>query len=552
MRHDARSRDCYLERALLNGIRQAIESLPGQPNICTLTTDEARRRAEEFGTPTAFGNYNYVSTVKNLSTALTVYLGSDKVETGVFTQKKRDIRKGAPQTVALVNSYLKDAPLVRIDCTMGEGGGFTPSCGLYVSTYRKESIRLAHLVGETLFPASGDVESHDLTVVVVPEWQEKERQILVFPEIGVTYILGTDYYGEVKNAFLRMAMWRAKQEGMLGLHAGTKVLRARSASGEIRKVGMIMFGIAATGKTTHSCHDHGLDQPGEGVEIVQDDVAFWRPDGSALGSERAFYIKTDGLSSTDQPLLHRAATAENAILENVMVDYEGNVYFDDRTLTANGHAIGRRGDLGPCVSESVNLPSLDELDSLIMAFMVRSYTVVPIVSKLTPEQAAVAFMMSEPIDASGSDQQGPAGIGSSPFIIGDASEDCNIFYQLLKAHSDKIRCYMLNTGGVGEIVEHGLDGTRRMKQKVTRVQISEMAAGIRAIARGAITWREDPNWMAETPESVDGLDISRFDLPRHYSQPKIDSLMAGVRLERAEYADQFKGLDPEIRKAAEF
>lgn len=520
-----------------------------------LGADDAASRAERFGTLTKLGNYNYVSTVKTLSTALTVYLGSERVEAGAHTQKKRDIKKGAPGTVRSVNEYLRRAPMVRLECAMGESSDYTPRCTLLLSTYRRESIRLAHMVARTLFPPNHNA-GPELTVVFIPEWPEKERQVLVVPEIGVTYVLGTDYYGEAKNAFLRMAMWSAKQRGMLGLHAGTNILRARTPDGSLRKLGMVMFGIAATGKTTHSCHDHGLNASGEGVEIVQDDVVFWRPDGSALGSERGFYIKTEGLSPEVQPLLYDAAIQPSAVLENVMVDYEGNVYFDDRTLTSNGHGIIQRTDLSDYRSESINLPPLEELDGLIMAFMTRSYTVVPVASKLTPEQAAVAFMLSESIDAAGSDQQTPGtptrGISASPFVIGDVSEECNRFYELLKTHGDRIECYMLNTGGVGEIVEHDLDGARRMVKKVIRVQIPEMASIIRGIARGTIRWREDPNWMVETPEYIEDLDITKFELNKHYDQGKIDATVAAIRLERAEYAEHIKGLDPAIRRAAEF
>jgi phosphoenolpyruvate carboxykinase (ATP) len=89
-----------------------------------------------------------------------------------------------------------------------------------------------------------------------------------------------------------MAMWTAKQNGMLGLHAGAKIVKARDRNGKTRKYSMILFGLSATGKTTHACHNHGLVEDGEGQEIVQDDVIFLRTDGSALGSERGFYIKT--------------------------------------------------------------------------------------------------------------------------------------------------------------------------------------------------------------------------------------------------------------------
>lgn len=539
----------------LGEIRQTINNLHEQPNVTVLSEEEASFCSRRYATKTTFGNYNYVSSVKTLSTALTVYIGGKAVETGAYTQKKKDIRKSALSTIKSVNEYLLKAPIVEINCTMGDGSSFSPKCRMFLSTYRKENIRIADMVSQTLFPGS-DEFAPDLIVVFVPEWPEKERQILVLPEVGVTYILGTDYFGEAKNAFLRMAMWAAKQQSMLGLHAGTKILRAKSEDGRLRKLGMIMFGITATGKTTHSCHNHDLNLPGEGVEIVQDDVIFWREDGSAIGSERGFYIKTDGLTPETQPLLYNAAIQKNAILENVMVDYKGNADFEDRKLTANGHGIVQHTDLGSYACKSINMPPIDDLDGLIIAFMVRNYTVIPIVSKLTPEQATAAYMLSESIDTAASDQQKmdtlSGGIGASPLLIGNVSDDCNRFYELLKAHSDKIECYMLNTGGVGELVEHGLDGARKVKRKVTRVQIPEMSSIIRGVARGTIKWHEDSNWMVETPEYVDGLDISKFDPILHYNQHKIDSLIATIRVERAAYAEQFSGLMPEIRNAMEF
>jgi phosphoenolpyruvate carboxykinase (ATP) len=292
------------------------------------------------------------------------------------------------------------------------------------------------------------------------------------------------------------------------------------------------------------------------VEILQDEVAFWRRDGSVLGTERGFYIKTEGLSPDSQPVLYDAATRESALLDNVMVGYDGTVYFDDRTLTANGRAIVQSRELGTIGSSSINLPPLDDLDGLVIAFMARNYTVIPIASKLTPEQAAVAFLMCESIDVTGADAKEAAvsarEAGAGPFLVGEPADEVNMFYELVKANSDKISCYMLNTGGVGELVEHWLDGARRVQRKVSRVQIPEMAAIIRGIARDTITWREDPNWMVETPAHVDGLDISKFELSAHYDQSKIDALIASIRKERAGFVEQLHGLDPAILRSVEF
>lgn len=550
-----RSRGFVLEYCVLDDVRRAVDDLAALPNVSCPEPEEVKRRAEQFGTLTRYGSCNWVSTVKNRSGALTVHLGSDRVESDAPTQKKRDIRRGASDTIRLVHAYLRKAPLARVECTMGDNSSFAPRCRAYVSVYHKEMVRIAHAVQQTLFErrAGGGPE---LTVVMIPEWQEKDRQILVFPEIGVTYVLGTDYFGEAKNAFLRMAMWRAREDGMLGLHGGTKIVRAVGPDGRLRTLGMILLGIAGTGKTTHVSADHGLDQPGEGIEIKQDEVSLWRADGSALGTERGFYVKTEGLTRDLQPLLYDAAIQPDALLDNVMVDYQGNVYFDDRTLTANGRAVVQRTDLGGACSESVDLPPIAELDGLVMLFLTRNYTVVPVASRLTPEQATVAYMLSQSIDITGAEAR-EAMItardgGANPYLVGEPAEDANRFYELLKANERCVECYMLNTGGVGELVEQTLDGARKVHRRVRRVRIEETAAIIRGIARGTARWKEDRNWMVETPEYIEGLHVCDLDPAAHYDQQKIDSLIAVIRQERARYVEQFRGLYPEIAAAVEF
>jgi len=383
----------------------------------------------------------------------------------------------------------------------------------------------------------------------VPEWQEKDRQILVFPEIGVTYVLGSDYYGEAKKGFLRMAMWAAKQKGMLGIHAGAKIVKAKDVAGKIKRYSMILFGLSATGKTTHACHDHGLLQDGEGQEIVQDDVVFIRPDGSTLGSERGFYLKTGYLDPKVQPIIFRAAISHNTIFENVMVDYLGNVHFDDITLTENGRAIIQRDDLGADKSESVNLPALAELDGMIIIFITRRNTVVPIASRLTLEQAAAVFMLGESVETSAGDPsrtgESVREVGTNPFIVGDEAFEGNWFYDFLKRHSSKVQCYLLNTGGIGEIRKER-DGSNKILKQAVRVEIPEMAAIIRGIVRNSVSWKRDPYFDTLVLKKVNGVQMTKFDLSKFYSQEQINFYVDKLKRERREWFKRFEDLNPAI------
>ncbi|OGP56948.1 MAG: hypothetical protein A2V67_00125 [Deltaproteobacteria bacterium RBG_13_61_14] len=529
-----------------------VDRLDGQPNVEHPRPQEIRRLAEQYGTRTKFGNYNFVSTVKNRSAGLTFYYGSPAVLQTRTSARQKELLKNLPRTLAEVESYLNKAPFICVERTMGLNSEFSPRCSLYVSVHREEMVRLAHMVSQTLFdPRPTNGRHPHFRLVYIPEWQEKDRQIVALPEAGITFVLGSDYYGEAKKGFLRMGMWHAKQRGMLGLHAGAKVIKVRDKKGKLRRLGMLLFGLTATGKTTHTCHHHGLQDNGQGIEILQDDVVFLQRDGGILGTEKGFYIKTDSLDPQIQPILYQAATRPDALFENVMVDYKGDVDFADETLTGNGRCIIQRDDLGIHKSEGVDLPPAEELDGLIVAFITRRNTVVPIVSRISPEQAAAAFMLGESIESSGSDPR-RAGesvreVGTNPFIVGDEAEEGNIFYEIIKAHEGQIQCYLLNTGGVGEIREETPEG-KIVKQKVRRIQIPEMAAIIRAIALDAIEWRKDPAFGYEVPKSAPGVDLAEFELKKFYSQEQIDEMVSKLRRERQDYMTLFPRLDPAIVK----
>jgi phosphoenolpyruvate carboxykinase (ATP) len=522
------------------------------PNVDHPTPEHLRTQSERFGNLTEFGNYNFCSTVRNRSAGLTVYIGDDSVEEKKLSKTKEEIIRNLPKTLRSVLDYLSRVPLHYLPLTMGRNDSFSPHCTLFISRYRTDYIRLAYMVNQTLFPRT-DAPGPEMSLINLPEWQEKDRQILVFPEERLTLVLGSDYYGEIKKGFLRMGMYTAKKQGMLGLHAGSKLIWARNPEGKVSKIGMIIFGLTATGKTTHSCHNHGLTAPGEKVRIVQDDVIFLKRNGEALGTERGFYIKTDGLNPESQSLLYNAACSKDAILENIMVDYTGRVYFQDEVLTGNGRGIIQRDDLGEFKSDGLNLPPLSELDKLLMMFITRRNTVLPIASKLTPAQAAGAFMLGESVESTGGDPK-KAGesvrvVGTNPFIIGSEAEEGNWFYDYLLTNPGKVDCYQLNTGGVGELVEIAEDGSKKVIRKVTRVEINEMAGMIRAISRGTIRWKEDPHFGTLIPESVEGVDLSRLDPERFYSQEQLSKLVEALRKERRDYLARFSDLNPDIAAA---
>lgn len=525
-----------------------LKSFYGKPNVRRLSDHDLREAAQRYGTRTLFGNYAFHTLVKNRSAGVTVVVGPPETQIFNPSAKQQELLRKIPDTLAAVRHYLGKAPFVCVERTLGQNPDFTPACRTYVSVARPETIRIGYMWGCQLFPSEAREGAITQHLVYIPEWQEKDRQILVFPEENATLVLGSDYLGEAKKGHLRMAMWNAKKRGMLGIHAGAKQINARSArTGRMNRYSMLIFGLTATGKTTHTCHPHDLSQEGEGIGIVQDDVVFLRSDGSALGSERGFYLKTAGLDPQTQPLLYRAATQPDAVLENVMVDYKGDVDFNDETLTSNGRGVVQWEDFGKAKAAAPNLPPLSEVDGLIVAFITRRNTIVPIASRLNVEQAAAAFMLGESIESSGGDPrrvgESVRVVGTNPFIIGDEAEEGNRFLQFLRGYGSKVSCYLLNTGGVGEIAQRQPDGTRQIRQKVTRVQIPEMASVIRGIVRETIDWQEDPWFGTQVPCRVEGVDLDRFRLDRYYSSEQIETLVQELTRERSAALEKYPKLD---------
>ena len=271
-----------------------VKSLPEQGNVRSVSIEELDEDAFKHGRTTSTGGRSFYSNVRNRSAGIAVVFGSGRVATKNFNPAQRRIHDNRDKTLEEVRKYLLRAPLIQVQRTIGDNAEFNPKCNLFLSVQRPDNARQACLWSHTLRDYDPSSPGPELYEVCIPEWPENDSQVLVFPEENLTVILGIDYVGEVKMGFLRMAMWDAKEEGMLSLHAGSKVVTAQQPDGDSKRYGMLFFGLSGTGKTTHACHGHGMDAPGEVMDILQDDIVALGKDGRALGTERGFYLKDRG------------------------------------------------------------------------------------------------------------------------------------------------------------------------------------------------------------------------------------------------------------------
>ena len=541
------------------------------PNIQHLNLKQLRKQAIQTGTKTRFGSYGWRSAVSSRVAPKTVYLGGPDIRLPKITELHKSIIEKAPEELHKVLHLLRTLPFVHIRRQMGDNNEFNPICNLYVSVADAKNYRLAYMWANTMRKMDKK-PGPEFIMIHIPEEHQLRQQVLAIPEYNVNIALGTDYLGEDKKGFLRQAMWYADEHGMLGLHAGSKLVYIRDAKdNKIKRYGVFLFGLTATGKSTWSCHQLGLDhKKGEKTEAVQDDIVFLRKDGSAYGSESNFFVKTD-VEKDLQEAMYYALIDKSALYENVMIDSAGNPDFLDENLCANGRAVMRKDKLKikrgrrliGIDSKSINIPSLEELDGIAFAFITRRNTIMPFAQRLTAEQAVLAYLWGESTHSFAS-QPAKAGesvriVGTDPFIIGSRAKKVNRFYKIImdltKKYPGKVQFYQYNTGGVGELIEKYLEGNvtkKRMIRKVSRVPINLMAALQRGDLRGTNKYQKG---ILGTEEVIwcEGGDVSIQNPYNYYTQEQIDAYINDIVDGRRKYTEEIasEGLNPEILKFAE-
>jgi phosphoenolpyruvate carboxykinase (ATP) len=483
-------------------MKHKFPSIDANNIIYNPTFEDLRLFSEELEQTTEYGSPNYVSSIRSRSSSKTKNKIDDEFDSEDETHMSNAMDR------------IFSEPFVCVDRKMGRHPRLSFTCRLFVP---KKYSRIALSWATLLEPSDG--KDPDLYTVHIPDWEE--TRIRIFPEDGVTYVLGSDYTGEAKKSFLRMFMYYAKQRNGLGLHAGSKRVRINTEMGA-KQIGQIFMGLSATGKTTLTCHGFGLTGS-ENADLVQDDVCALFPDGLVAGSEGGgLFIKTIGLSRKNQPEIYDATVCDNAILENVAVGKSGKVDFQDSSLTDNGRASILRSDL-PNATNNIDLEEAHQI------FFITRNPLMPPVAKLTEEEAAAAFMLGESIETSAGDPT-KAGepirvVGTNPFIIGSKGEEGNRFLELIKKAD--VECFIINTGKVGNVNSKS-------------IEIEHSVAILREIAKGNIEWKMDEKIGLSIPVYVQGIEIEEFYPPDYFED--YSEIWRVLKEERKEYLLEFSKL----------
>ena len=542
------------------------------PNIRHVKLKQLRKPAIKHGIRTRYKSWGWRSFVSSRIGPKTVYLGSKSIQLQKTTADQNIIISEAPEELHKVLQLLRKLPMVHLRRQMCRNSEFNPICNLYMSVADPKSHRLAYMWGNTMSDPDPRRPGPEFTLIHIPDEHRLRMQVLAIPEHNINVVLGSDYMGEDKKGFLRQAMWHADEHGMLGLHAGTKLVIARDhKDNKLKRYGVFLFGLSATGKSTWSCHRLGLDEShGEGTAVIQDDIVFLKPDGSAYGSEANFFVKTD-VDQNLQEAMYNTLAHKSALYENVLIDAKGIPDFLDESLCGNGRSVVQKSQLKikrgrklvSIAHDSFDLPPLDELDGIIFAFITRRNTIMSFSQELTPEQGVLAYLWGESSHSAASepDKAGKSvrTVGTDPFIIGSRAAKVNRFRDIVMTLLDrfpgKVRFMQYNTGGMGEIINVEDTPSGKVKnviRETERVPIPLMSAIQQGDLRG--TNRYEMGILGtKSIVNVEGFDLSRFDPHHLYSQERIDHYIAELIKGRRKFTEEIseEKLDRQIIKWAE-
>lgn len=207
-----------------------------------------------------------------------------------------------------------------------------------------------------------------------PNWKEHGMNSEVYTVFNLTekmhVVGGTWYGGEMKKGMFAMMNYYLPLNGMASMHCSANV----GKDGDVA----IFFGLSGTGKTTLSTDPNRA--------LIGDDEHGWDDDG-VFNFEGGCYAKTINLDKDAEPEIY-GAIKRNALLENVTVDENGKIDFNDGSVTQNtrvSYPIYHIENIVKPVSKAGHAKK-------VIFLTADAFGVLPPVAKLTKEQTKYHFL----------------------------------------------------------------------------------------------------------------------------------------------------------------
>ncbi len=353
----------------------------------------------------------------------------------------------------------------------------------------------------------------------------------------VKFARNTNYFGEWKKGVFAGEDYRVKLKGnAIFLHAGCRKDSLETSHGPYMTSYSLFVALSANGKTSTTCKV--LARKGrERSWLIQDDGGTVSRDGTFRGFEAGgLFIKTDGLNPGEQGEAYYACLKRQTFLENVYVGADGTFDFYNMDMTSNGRAIVERRDFMHA-GEEINAPQIHNL------FIITRGSIIPALAKLSHEQAAAFMVLGQSQESSAGDPTQAGKLKNEffydPFLAGDRSEHANLFYDILKSNGH-IRCYLLNTGWVGE-GEHFRD-----------INLGDTMGILDSVLRGGLEdWMPSEGTSLLVPRAVRAVNSILFHPAKLYGMSEFEKRQKALDHQRAEIISSYPGLHPDIKAVFE-
>lgn len=272
----------------------------------------------------------------------------------------------------------------------------------------------------------------------------------------IALIGGTGYTGEIKKGIFSALNF------ILPVFKNTLPMHCSANVGEDDETA-IFFGLSGTGKTTLSADPNR--------KLIGDDEHGWTSENSVFNFEGGCYAKVIDLSEEKEPDIFRAIK-RGAILENVIMDDDGVVDFEDTSITQN-----TRVSYPIYHIDNIQKPSIGKNPKNIFFLTADAFGVLPPISKLTPAQAAYHFISGYTAKVAGTEAGITEPVPSfsacfgAPFMPLHPTKYAEMLSKKMKEAG--VNVWLVNTGWTGG--SYGVGS--RIKLKYTRAMINAVLNG---------------------------------------------------------------------------
>lgn len=293
---------------------------------------------------------------------------------------------------------------------------------------------------------------------------------------------GTWYGGEMKKGMFAVMNYLLPQKGIASMHCSAN-------KGINDDTVALFFGLSGTGKTTLSTDPKR--------SLIGDDEHGWDDDG-IFNFEGGCYAKTVNLDPKKEPDIFKAIK-KDALLENVIVNDNGKVDYDDISLTENtrvSYPIYHINNIVQPISKAGHA-------NKVIFLTADAFGVLPAVSILSNEEAQYHFLSGFTAKLAGTergvDKPTPtfSACFGAAFLTLHPTKYAEVLSKRMKMNNCK--AYLVNTGWNGRGERISLKNTRAIIDNILNDKIDNVST------------TNIPIFNLEVPTELNDIDSEIFD-----------------------------------------